>query len=253
MSRRSVLSLLSVLLAVCGATGPAEIPADSHVRDLLQSRLNTARQGYLEAEKAFQARNGSWERLARWSERWLQAQLALSGYPINESPFREAHLGRLRQAEDRLTAWHSKGQASLAEVLEARFQRLQVEIDLTKAKPTTQREAFYPTEDSRAPSPTRLVTAKTTATIAVILPAGAELRFDGVRTKQTGSYREFSVTDLVPDQTYTYRISARWNEGGNVIERDRYVSFHAGDRPEVNFLLPPPQPLAMPPARRSNP
>lgn len=76
------------------------------------------------------------------------------------------------------------------------------------------------------------------AEIEVRLPAGADLWFEGVRTTQTGTYREFVSPPLAPGRDYAYELRASWREGGREVSRTRRVRVRAGDRLDVNFLTP---------------
>src|SRR5437870_6046625 len=79
MSRRRYLCLLVGSFILLAGTSPAQLAPDtaSSLRTLYQSRLDAAKEGYLEAEKEFRSGNGSWERLASWSKRWLESQRAM--------------------------------------------------------------------------------------------------------------------------------------------------------------------------------
>ncbi len=81
---------------------------------------------------------------------------------------------------------------------------------------------------------------QTTATINVVLPANAELTFQGVRMAQMGDYRRFATPPLVPGNNYTYDIQATWRENGQVVTRERRVPIQAGDQLTVDLLSPAP-------------
>jgi uncharacterized protein (TIGR03000 family) len=73
------------------------------------------------------------------------------------------------------------------------------------------------------------------ARINVRVPASAQIWFDGAKTTQTGSVREFTSPPINSDSEYSYEIRAHWMEGGQDVERTQKVTFHAGDRLTVNF------------------
>jgi len=77
-----------------------------------------------------------------------------------------------------------------------------------------------------------------TATITVRLAPDAELRFDGVKTSQTGSVRSFVTPALDPATTYAYVISATWRERGKEVTRTRHAEFRVGDQVSLDFNVP---------------
>jgi uncharacterized protein (TIGR03000 family) len=74
--------------------------------------------------------------------------------------------------------------------------------------------------------------------IAVRVPDSAVIWFDGDKTTQTGSLREFITPPLEAGQKYTYEIKAQWMENGKEVSRTRQMDIYAGDRLMVNFLAP---------------
>jgi uncharacterized protein (TIGR03000 family) len=76
------------------------------------------------------------------------------------------------------------------------------------------------------------------AEITVIVPADAELFFDGDATTQTGTGRLFITPPLTPGTTFQYNLVARWKSDGKVVEQKRTVGVTSGGRVRVNFLLP---------------
>lgn len=82
------------------------------------------------------------------------------------------------------------------------------------------------------------VVAANVARVRVTLPANAELWFDGHRTSQTGSVREFSTPPITPGTEYSYQLRARWTRDGHEVERTRNIEFQAGDRVAVNLMSP---------------
>jgi len=67
------------------------------------------------------------------------------------------------------------------------------------------------------------------AHILLMVPADAEVWFNGVKTKQTGTEREFQSPELVPGKDYTYEVRVRWRENGQEKDRTRTLTVHAND------------------------
>ena len=85
---------------------------------------------------------------------------------------------------------------------------------------------------------TALTPVQTTALVNVWVPADAELRFEGIRTDLSGSFRRFTTPPLVPGREYTYHVDATWMENGRQVTRTRTVPIRAGDRLYVDFRRP---------------
>jgi uncharacterized protein (TIGR03000 family) len=78
-------------------------------------------------------------------------------------------------------------------------------------------------------------TADSTAHVSLRVPAGAEVWFDGNRTKQTGTQREFVSPPLPAGRTYVYEVRVRWDRDGKPVEETRRVRVWANAR--VNLDL----------------
>jgi uncharacterized protein (TIGR03000 family) len=76
------------------------------------------------------------------------------------------------------------------------------------------------------------------ATVTLLVPAGAEVFFDGYRTIQKGTERVYTSPPLQAGREFTYEIQARWDEGGKPVERTRRVPVTAGANVRVSFLQP---------------
>jgi uncharacterized protein (TIGR03000 family) len=89
--------------------------------------------------------------------------------------------------------------------------------------------------------------------IGVRVPENATIWFDGDKTNQTGTFREFITPALEPGEKYTYEIKAQWAENGKEVVRTRKVDIYAGDRMMVNFMAPSkssaPRPAPLPPPK----
>jgi uncharacterized protein (TIGR03000 family) len=76
------------------------------------------------------------------------------------------------------------------------------------------------------------------AEITVVVPADAELFFDGDPTTQTGSERLFVTPLLKPGTTFHYNLAARWKADGKTVEQKRTVEVTSGGRVRLDFLKP---------------
>jgi len=77
----------------------------------------------------------------------------------------------------------------------------------------------------------------TSVTVDVVVPAAAEVWFDGYKTNQTGSTREFVSPALEPGRTFTYDVRARWTDAtGRVVDETKQVPVKAGQQVTINFM-----------------
>jgi uncharacterized protein (TIGR03000 family) len=74
-----------------------------------------------------------------------------------------------------------------------------------------------------------------TVHVTVRVPAGAEVWFDGTKTRQTGALREFESPELMRGREYTYEVRARWTQDGKEVSRTRSIEVAAGARKTVDF------------------
>jgi len=75
------------------------------------------------------------------------------------------------------------------------------------------------------------------AFITIRVPVNAEIWFEGDRTQQTGTSREFVSPPLDRGRTFTYDVRARWTDNnGKVMEKTEKVTVEAGRRSRVDFL-----------------
>jgi uncharacterized protein (TIGR03000 family) len=93
--------------------------------------------------------------------------------------------------------------------------------------PPVRYQAYYPPD---APAG-----VANTVQIDVVVPPAAEIWFNGVKTSQSGAYRQFVSPALTPGQDYHYNLEARWVEGGRTVTRTRTVTIHAGDHLSLNL------------------
>jgi uncharacterized protein (TIGR03000 family) len=90
--------------------------------------------------------------------------------------------------------------------------------------PPTSYRSFYPPNASSLP-----------ATIELIVPADAQVSFNGQSTAQTGTVRRFVTPPLNPDNDYTYELTVRWSKDGQPAEESRTVSVVAGSFRRLNL------------------
>jgi uncharacterized protein (TIGR03000 family) len=102
--------------------------------------------------------------------------------------------------------------------------------------------SYYPSmsADVTPPAPTTTVPTDTKAYVRVVVPADAELWFDGEKTAQTGTSREFVSPPLTLGTDYSYEIRARWLENGKPVDQTRSVTVRGGSLTLVNFTHPSP-------------
>jgi uncharacterized protein (TIGR03000 family) len=90
------------------------------------------------------------------------------------------------------------------------------------------------------------------AHFTIAVPAAAEVYLEGVKTRQTGTTRQFVSPQLVPGRQYVYEIRGRWIENGREVVQTRNLVVTAGERLFVdlasaspNESLPTPRPFPM--------
>jgi uncharacterized protein (TIGR03000 family) len=102
--------------------------------------------------------------------------------------------------------------------------------------------SFYPPmpADVTQPNQSAAAPADTKAHVRLVVPADAEVWFDGEKTSQTGTAREFVSPPLTLGTDYAYEIRARWMENGKPVDQTRSVTVRAGSLTIVNFTRPSP-------------
>src|SRR5262249_40110747 len=76
------------------------------------------------------------------------------------------------------------------------------------------------------------------AEITIVVPADAEIFFDGSPTTRKGTERLFVTPPLEVGGKYHYEIQARWKKDGKPVEETRKVPVTGGARVRVVFLAP---------------
>jgi uncharacterized protein (TIGR03000 family) len=69
--------------------------------------------------------------------------------------------------------------------------------------------------------------------------ANAEVWFQDYKTQQRGTVRQYESDNLDPNQTYTFKIRARWMQNGQQIDQTRQVQGRAGQNVMVDFTAQP--------------
>jgi uncharacterized protein (TIGR03000 family) len=73
------------------------------------------------------------------------------------------------------------------------------------------------------------------AEVNVRVPPNAQIWFEGQKTNQQGSYRNFISPPLDPGKDYTYDIRAQWTENGKSRDETKHVRVRAGQQAMVTF------------------
>jgi uncharacterized protein (TIGR03000 family) len=90
----------------------------------------------------------------------------------------------------------------------------------------------------------------TSAYISAVVPANAELWFEGMQVPGSGNLRKFTSPELDPLKSYTYDVRASWYENGRVITQAQRLLVRSGDRLTVTFPATRP-PIESGPALRT--
>jgi uncharacterized protein (TIGR03000 family) len=102
------------------------------------------------------------------------------------------------------------------------------------------------TTESPPPAPT-----DDRARLQILVPADAEVWFNGSPTTQRGGQRVFESPVLTPGHDYQYEIRAKWADNGRVVDRTRTVIVHANALVGLDFsraeLIGAPVPVPVPP------
>jgi len=102
--------------------------------------------------------------------------------------------------------------------------------DVYTYPPTTYR-SYYPPNASSLP-----------ATIELVVPADAQVWFNGQATAQTGTVRRFVTPPLNPDNDYSYELKVRWSKDGQPTEETRTITVVAGGFRRLDLLRVAQQP-----------
>jgi len=74
-------------------------------------------------------------------------------------------------------------------------------------------------------------------------PEKAEIWFEGKKTEQTGTIRQYVSTGLTPGQKYTYELKAKWMEDGKEKVETRNIEVAAGQFKTIDLSKQPAEKL----------
>src|SRR5262249_4262815 len=97
-------------------------------------------------------------------------------------------------------------------------------------------------EDIPAPkpkAPTEPATVSDVAEIDLTVPGDAEVWFQGIRLKQTGSVRMLVTPPLKSGRSYSYEIRATYSDNGREVTTVRNLRVQAGDRLQALLIALP--------------
>ncbi len=121
--------------------------------------------------------------------------------------------------------------------------------NLTSPSTTTGGGLYYPSlADEMAPSNgmgrrpaparppvTRAAPEDDSARITVTVPEGAEVWFDGHKTRATGAVRVFETPELATGKRYGYTVRARWEADGHEVTQTKDVVVTPGAELQIAF------------------
>jgi uncharacterized protein (TIGR03000 family) len=117
--------------------------------------------------------------------------------------------------------------------------------DAALASPYRARDQLVPSAQVPRMRPTlapalAISPGEATARVEVIVPsADAAVWFQGVKTSQTGTIREFVSPPLARGSSYSYTVRARWRSAdGAPVTQTRTVPVRPGQRVRVDFSVP---------------
>jgi hypothetical protein len=122
-----------IMLSTAGPTFAfPDSPPPTIPKDLLEKRVEAARKVYEQKKTRLQSGQGLPAELFDWSERWLDAELALRDKKDERVKALRDHLDRTRELERMMQASARAGLGVQADVEAATFFRLGAEIRLVK-------------------------------------------------------------------------------------------------------------------------
>jgi hypothetical protein len=130
----AVVGVCSLLLSAESSQNAAPKAALKIPRELLEERREAARKVYEEDLTRFRAAELAMdERLLWWSERWLNAELALSEKPAERTAALETHVKRVKEVERMFAHYAKVGQGRHSDAQAATYFRAEAEIRLLEA------------------------------------------------------------------------------------------------------------------------
>ncbi len=110
-------------------------------------------------------------------------------------------------------------------------------VRVIQLKGQTSNQATRPTPVVSISTPASTTAAP--ARVHVRVPtSAAQLYFNGVKTNQSGLYREFRTPQLPPRQGYQYKVKIVWLQEGKQREKEHVVRLQAGQEILVNLSDP---------------
>ena len=131
--------------------------ADPTIRALIEARVATAREVFeREMSRLENVSPISYEDAATWSRRWMDEELRLNPSPAESLGEIRDHLERVKRVEENASGYARAGQGRLADVLKAKYFRLEAEQRLAEARAQYPGVALPPpkaAQRERAPAP----------------------------------------------------------------------------------------------------
>lgn len=130
---RSGMYSISLVLVASAAALADQAPAPLKVpKELLEKRLDAARKVFEQNMVRLKASEGLPSELFGWSERWLEAELAVAEKQAHRVKALRDHLDRTREVEHVAVHFAKIGQGRQADADAASYYRLEAEIRLLK-------------------------------------------------------------------------------------------------------------------------
>jgi hypothetical protein len=129
-------ALFAPLVLHLSIAAPAPTPAPVP-EELLKARRDAAQKTYqliMKRAEVDTGLRGHVEELAKWSRRWLQAELALSEKKADQVAAYQAHLDRMKAAERFARSLVKTGMEGPHVAAAAEYHRIEAEIELVRAK-----------------------------------------------------------------------------------------------------------------------
>ncbi len=125
-------TLLAGLVLLAGAAALADPPPPPKApRELLEKRLEAARKVFEQNLARLKSAQAAPAELFGWSERWLEAELALAERQADRARALRDHLDRAREVERLAAGLAKSGQGRQADADAATYYRLEAEIRLS--------------------------------------------------------------------------------------------------------------------------
>src|SRR5262249_27581457 len=128
----------SVLFCVLwlGASDWFAVPsAAQDPRALIRQRMDAAQRAYKETYQLYrEGRTRDVDRLYRWSQHWLDAELETSSKKSDQVAAFEGHWNRMKQLEELVRNIYKAGAVPRSELPAVEYYRLDAEIALSKAR-----------------------------------------------------------------------------------------------------------------------